>query len=162
MKKLKKLIIIGMAVFALAGLSITALAASQYSTRAEVIAGLTENDVSTVIERHAQTGETFGMMAKEAGVLEKFRDEKMEMLKDKLDARVAEGSLTRDQADAIMEKIEEHQASCDGTNARQRQHVNQGMSDGHGFCNNQGQRKSTGQKNFGGGNGQGVRGRMSK
>jgi len=114
MKGTKKIVIAGAAVLALIAGSITAFAASQYSTPAEAVAGLTGREVQSVIDERAQTGKTYGSIANEAGVLDEFREEMLEMKKDMLTARVADGKMTQEQADAVIARIEANQASCDG------------------------------------------------
>lgn len=41
--------------------------------------------------------------------------ERLELKKDRLEAKVEAGQLTQDEADAIIEAIEENQANCDGS-----------------------------------------------
>lgn len=115
MKTMKKFVAAGVAVMALAVGSVTAFAASQYSTPAEAVAGLTGREVQSVIDERAQTGKTYGTIANEAGVLDEFKTEMLELKKDTLAARVAAGTMTEEQADAIIARIEANQANCDGT-----------------------------------------------
>jgi len=117
MKTMKKLVVTGVAVFTLAIGSVTAFAASQYSTPAEAVAGLTGREVQSVIDERTQTGKTYGSIANEAGALDEFKVEMLEMKKDTLAARVAAGTMTQEQADAIIARIEANQANCDGTGA---------------------------------------------
>lgn len=115
MKAFKRIAVAGVAILALAVGSVTAFAASQYSTPAEAIAGLTGREVQSVIGERTQTGKTYGSIANEAGVLDGFRLEMLKMKKDTLAARVADGTMTQEQADAIIARIEANQASCDGS-----------------------------------------------
>jgi hypothetical protein len=115
MKTMKKLVVTGVAVFMLAAGSVTAFAASQYSTPAEAVAGLTGREVRSVIDERTQTGKTYGSIANEADVLDEFKEEILGMKKDALAARVAAGTMTQEQADAVMAGIEANQANCDGT-----------------------------------------------
>ena len=117
MKTMKKLVVTGVAVFTLAIGSVTAFAASQYSTPAEAVAGLTGREVQSVIDERTQTGKTYGSIANEAGALDEFKVEMLEMKKDTRAARVAAGTMTQEQADAIIARIEANQANCDGTGA---------------------------------------------
>lgn len=117
MKTMKKFVITGVAVLTLAVGSLTAFAASQYSTPAEAIAGLTGREVQSVIDERTQTGKTYGTVANEAGVLDEFKEEMLEIQKDTLAARVAAGTMTQEQADAIITRIEANQVNCDGTGA---------------------------------------------
>lgn len=115
MKGIKKLLITGVAVLALTVGSVTAFAASQYSTPAEAVAGLTGRAVQSVIDERTQTGKTYGTIANEVGVLDEFKEEMLEMKKGMLAARVAAGEMTQEQADAILARIEANQANCDGS-----------------------------------------------
>jgi hypothetical protein len=77
-------------------------------------------------------------LADEAGVLDEFKSEMPEMKKDALAERVADGRITREQADAIMAKIEERLESCDGAGCGraggmgkgQRRGMGKGLKDG--------------------------------
>ncbi len=115
MTNIKKLIIVGIATLALFAGSVTAFAASQYKTTAEAVAGLSGREVQSVIDERAQTGKSYGTIAKEADVLDQFKTEMLEMKKEILKARVDAGTMTQEQADAIISRIEENQLTCDGT-----------------------------------------------
>lgn len=115
MKTIKRLAIVGIAVLTLAAGAVTAFAASQYATPAEAVAGLTGREVQSVIDERTETGKSYGTIANEAGVLDKFKSEVLEMKKDALAARVAAGTMTQERADAILARIETNQANCDGT-----------------------------------------------
>ena len=91
-----------------------AFAESQYSTPAEVVAGLTTRDVQSVINERARTRKTYGAIASEAGVFNDFKTEVLEMRKDALAALVAAGAITQKQADEIFIRIVENLAVCDG------------------------------------------------
>lgn len=111
MKNLKKIIITGLLALTVAT---TAFAASVYNSPAEIVAGLTGRSVESVIDERHDTGKSFGTIAKEAGKLDEFKTEVLELRKDQLAARVADGRLTQEQADRILASIEERQALCDG------------------------------------------------
>ncbi|WP_296897479.1 DUF2680 domain-containing protein [uncultured Megamonas sp.] len=111
MKNLKKIIITGLLALTVAT---TAFAASAYNSPAEIVAGLTGRSVESVIDERHDTGKSFGTIAKEAGKLDEFKTEVLELRKDQLAARVADGRLTQEQADRILASIEERQALCDG------------------------------------------------
>lgn len=111
MKNLKKIIITGLLALTVAA---TAFAASAYNSPAEIVAGLTGRSVESVIDERHDTGKSFGTIAKEAGKLDEFKTEVLELRKDQLAARVADGRLTQEQADKILASIEERQAFCDG------------------------------------------------
>ena len=149
MTKLKTLTTLGIVVIAVSVISITAFAASAYKTPAQAVAGLTGKTEQSVIAERADTGKTYGTIANEAGKLEEFQDEMLEMKKDVLDARVAAGTLTQAQADEILADIEENQANCDGTGSAR---IGQKAGAGFGSMNGQGQGQGRGQ---GQGNGMG-------
>lgn len=115
MKKYKGLLVFGAVVLALALTSLTAFAASEYKTPAELVAGITGRTKESVIEERTDTGKTFGAMAAEAGKLEEFRAEVLEAKKARLAQQVAEGKITQERADIILERLESNQANCDGT-----------------------------------------------
>lgn len=111
---MKKLVVTAVALFTLAFGSIAAYAASQYSSPAEAVAGLTGGDVQSVVNERVETGKTYGTIAKEAGVLDKFQHEMLEMRKDAMAARVKAGTMTQTQADTMINRMESNQANCNG------------------------------------------------
>jgi hypothetical protein len=113
MKKIGKLGITGLAVLAFLAVSGTALAASQYKTPVEALAGLTGRDVQSIIDERLQTGKSYGLMADDAGKLSEFEQEIWEIQKDTLAARVADGTITQEQADAIIAS-DKNQSYCAG------------------------------------------------
>lgn len=154
MKNAKRFVVVGIAVLVLLVGTVAAFAASQYATPAEAVAGLTGRDLQSVIDERVQTGKTYGSMATEAGVLEQFRAEMREMKKDIVEARVAAGKMTREQADAIIAKITANQAVCDGSGT--------GCGDGPlgaGFGNGSGLGQCKEQCGVPGGHGYGLKGR---
>ncbi|MGI5822378.1 MAG: hypothetical protein ACOX6Z_00320 [Dethiobacteria bacterium] len=132
MKTIKKFVIAGIMVLVLLAGTVAAFATAQYATPAEAVAGLTGREVQSVSDERAQTGKTYGTIAREAGVLAAFKAEMLEMKKDTLAARVAEGRMTREQADAVLAKIVSHQATCDGSGAGCELH-GAGLEGGAGF-----------------------------
>lgn len=115
MKTMKRYAAAGIvAVLILAVGSVTAFAASTYSTPAEAIAALAGREVQSVINERTETGKTYGTIANEAGVLDEFKEEMLEIKSEKIAARVADGTITQEQADAILERMEANQANCNG------------------------------------------------
>ena len=114
MKKVNGLTKLGVVVVAVAMLSVTAFAASAYSTPAEAVAGLTGRDLESVITERRESGDPYGTIAEKEGVLEAFEAEMMQIRKDIIAKRVAEGKLTQEKADEIIAAMEEHAAECDG------------------------------------------------
>ncbi len=141
MTKIKKIIALGAAVLTVGTTSITAFAASTYKTPAEAAAGITGKTVEEVIAEKTESGITYGTIAKEAGKLEEFKQEIIEIKKYVIEKKVAEGTLTQEKADEILKAIEENQANCDGTGS-----AKIGQKYGAGF----GKDSERGMKNGGG------------
>ena len=159
MSKLKKFLTVGVAVLILSALSVTALAAAAYGSPAEAVAGLTGRTLDDVIAEKSETGKTYGQLADDAGVLDEFKAALLEMKKDILAAKVAEGKLTQEQADEILAAIAENQANCDGTGGGK---VGQGYgagfgANGGGLGNGNGYKGQNGQGGKGQGNCSGLR-----
>lgn len=115
MKSIKKTFAIAAMALAISAASFTAFAASQYKTPAEAVVGITGQTVDSAIAQRQETGKTYGTIAAEAGKLDEYKSEIIEIKKDNLAAQVAAGRITQEQADAIIKAIEEKQANCDGT-----------------------------------------------
>lgn len=147
---MKKFLAAGVAVLALSALSITAFAASAYSSPAEAVAALTGKTVESVVEQRQETGDTYGTIANEAGLGDEFKAAMLEMKKDAIAARVASGQLTQERANEILAAIEAKMADCDGTGCETRG-VRMGQSNGLGLGNCTGE-------GLGNGNGSGTGG----
>jgi hypothetical protein len=160
MTNMKKFILTGAVVFMIGAMSVTAFAASTYKTPAEAAAGITGKTVEEVITQRQDTGKTYGEIANEAGKLEEFKNEMLEIKKDALARKVADGKLTQEQADEIIKTIEENAENCDGTgSAGTGQNYDAGFGRGNGNCSNSactGNRTGSGRN----ANGQGARGGM--
>ncbi len=115
MTNFKRVFAVGTMVLAIGATSVTAFAASAYKTPAEAAAGITGRTVESVIAERVETGKTYGTIASEAGKLDEFKAEVLEMKNDNLNAQVAAGTITQEKADAIIKAIEDNQAVCDGT-----------------------------------------------
>lgn len=115
MKNLKKTAAVGMMILAMGATSITAFAASQYSTPAETVSGITGRTIESVVTERQETGKTYGAIAAEAGKQDEFKAENLQMKKDKLNTLVAAGTITQEKADSMIAAIEENQVNCDGT-----------------------------------------------
>lgn len=111
MRYLKQIIAGGTAALTL---TTAALAASAYETPAEAAAGVTGRALEEVIAER-RSGKSYGAIAAEAGVLEEFQASVLELQEAALAARVSEGTLTQDQADARLEALRQRQEICDGT-----------------------------------------------
>lgn len=101
-------------VLALTATSLTAFAATTYSTPAEAAAGITGKTVEEVTQQR-QSGTTYGAIAAEAGKQEEFQQAMQDIYKNALDERVASGAMTHEQADALLAARAERQATCDGS-----------------------------------------------
>lgn len=99
---------------ALAATSVTAFAATTYSTPAEAAAGVTGKTVEEVTQQR-QSGTPYGAIAAEAGKLEEFQQAMQGIYQSALDARVASGRMTQEQADALLANRAKRQAACDGS-----------------------------------------------
>ena len=152
MTKLRKFATLGTMALIIGATSLVALAASAYNTPAEAVAGLTGKSVESIIAEKAETGKTYGTIAKEAGKLEEFKAENLEMKKDILSQKVAAGTMTQEKADEIIAALQENQANCDGTGSAK---IGKGQGAGFGKVNGNGQGKGQGQGRAG--RGQGMR-----
>lgn len=132
MKKIKTFLIAA-AVVGMLGITGTALASAIAKTPAEITAGLTGKTMEQVTQERT-TGKTYGAIANEAGKLDEFKAQILEQKKAILDQRVADGTLTQDQANTIYNSLKANQAICDGTGTS-----GIGRSTGVGFGMGQGQ-----------------------
>lgn len=170
MKNFRKVFTIGAIVLAMGVTSVAGFAASIYKTPAEAVAGLTERTVESVMAERQETNKTYGAIADEAGKLDEFKKESIEMKKDNLEAQVKAGRITQEKADTIIKAIEENQVNCDGTGSEkigQRENaqfgsngLGQGLKganrgQGQGQAGGQGQRQGEGKQQGKGGQGQG-------
>ncbi|MDF2595501.1 MAG: hypothetical protein K0R69_1842 [Clostridia bacterium] len=117
MTRLRKTINLGVMTLAIGVVSITAFAASNYNTPAEVVAGLTGKTVESVIAEKSETGETYGSIASKNGKLTEFKAKMIENKKNALAERVTSGTITQEKADEMIAALEENQQGCDGTGA---------------------------------------------
>ena len=115
MKKLGKIFAVSAIVLAIGASSASVFAASIYKTPAEAVAGITGRTVASVTTERVETGKTYGTIASEAGKLDAYKVEILEMKKDLLKAQVAAGTITQAKADEIIKALEDNQAICDGT-----------------------------------------------
>ncbi len=149
MTKLSRIVLTGAMALAISATGIISFADSLYKTPAEAVAGLTGDSVENVIAKKIATGKTYGTLANEAGKLDAFKAEILEIKKASLDAQVKAGTMTQTQADAIMKALTENQATCDGTGTAK---IGQNMGAKFG---SQGQGQGNGGANRGSGLGQG-------
>jgi hypothetical protein len=146
MTKMKKILAVGAVVLAIGATGVSAFAASIYKTPAEAAAGLTGKTVEQVTLERQDTGKTYGTFAKDAGKLEEFKAENIQIKKDVLEKRVADGTLTREKADEIIKALEDNAANCDGTGtAKIGQKYGAGFGKGGGGGQGQGKGMGKGQ-----------------
>lgn len=156
----KKWIVAVVVAVMLTAFSTTAFAAAKYSTPAEAVAGLTGRTLQSVLAERKSSGKTYGTMAKEAGVLDEFKQEVLEQKKDRLAVLVSQGKITQAKADQIIKQMEQHQQICDGTG---KGCLTGGLCVQDGLCggngSGQGKRRPDGGRGNGGrGGGNGGRG----
>jgi len=147
MKKVRKLVIAGAMITLVGATSLTAFAASAYSSPAEVLAGLTGRTVESVVAEKFETEKTYGTLANEAGKLNEFKAEVTEVKKDQLAERVVAGTMTQERADEITATMLENQENCDGSGTGN-DGVRLGAGFGQGSGNKQGNGNGTGQGNM--------------
>lgn len=119
MKLSRKIFTLTVVVLALVAMSITAFAVTTNQTPAELLAEITGRTVDSIRAEKIESGSTYGGVANQAGVLEQFRNRMLELKKSVIEERVAEGTMTQEQADTILKAMEEHQLTCDGTGTSQ-------------------------------------------
>jgi len=115
MINLKKLAVLGAVVLTVGATSVTAFAASTFGTPAEIAAKVTGRTVEEVTEEKSQNGITYGGVAKNYDSLEEFQAAMLENKTAILNERVAEGTMTQEEANEIIATLKENQATCDGT-----------------------------------------------
>ncbi|WP_101773277.1 DUF2680 domain-containing protein [Peptostreptococcus faecalis] len=134
MKNIKKIMISSVVLLALS-VGSSAAATTNYEDRAGVIAELTGRKVQSIVDERIKTGKTYGNIAKDAGVLNEFRNKMLELDKEKLDERVKSGKITQKQADNTLAKIKANKDNCDGTSKKNSKIGNKygnGKGQGHG------------------------------
>jgi len=134
MKKLKYAMFVFVATAVLSANPGVAMATG-YQTPAEVAAAVTGRTVEDVVQERDETGKTYGEIADEAGKLNEFKKETFKMKKRVLNQKVKDGILSQEEADQILENIEERQSVCNGTGYGQGAGCGYGRGVGAGFGN---------------------------
>ncbi|NNJ29976.1 hypothetical protein [Lacrimispora defluvii] len=130
----KKKVMTGCALaLALSAATMTSFAAAAYKTPAEAVSGFTGKTLDEVTAER-KSGKSYGSIASEAGKLREFQQAVSDIHEDRLNEAVADGTLTREQADAQLAAIRERQAACDGNGSGD----NTGTGCGAGGCNGTG------------------------
>ena len=115
MKKFRRTLIVLAAIAVIGTISITSLAAGGFGNPAQTLADLTNQNVEDVEQAKVDTGDTYCEMATDAGVYDEFQAARIDDRTDVIESRVADGTLTQEEADEIIADIEERMADCDGT-----------------------------------------------
>ncbi|MDW7659282.1 MAG: hypothetical protein SCM11_19115 [Bacillota bacterium] len=118
MKKRKVFLMTAVIAVLVLGLASVSFAATDWKSPAELLAGLTGKSVEEVQQARSE-GTPYGAQAADADKLDAFREQRLEMVKDRLDQAVEDGQLTREEADDKLAAIEERSATCDGTGENQ-------------------------------------------
>lgn len=93
---------------------ISASALVRPKTKAELLSELTGKSVQK-IEGERLTSKTYGQVASDNDVLDEFQAKRIENHKQFLQEKVANGSVTQEQADQIISQMKQNQANCDGS-----------------------------------------------
>lgn len=112
-------------------------AAASVLTPGDIAAGLTGKSQAELYEERS-AGKTYGAIASEAGKLEEFKSQMLEQKKALLNQKVLEGKITQDQAEQVLEAIENNQAACDGNGFKGAE-----IGKSNGLCFGQGRGKSS-------------------
>ena len=132
MKRIQKMI--GL-VTAIGILSISgAVYADGLKTPATLAAELTGKTVTEVTAARLD-GKTYCTLAKDAGQLEAFQSQMLDIKQAILEQRVADGRMTQSKADEILAALKTNQATCDGTGSAQ---IGRSMGAGFGCGMGQG------------------------
>lgn len=137
MKNLTKILAIGALITSVGVTSVTAFAASKYTSPADIVAGLTGRTTDSVIEEHINENKTYGTIANEASKIEEFKKENLELKKETINEKVTNGTITQDEANKLIKTIEENQSNCDGSGSSNKMKLglNRGKGQGKNFQN---------------------------
>jgi len=127
MKKNKLFIVLSIVTLLVIGASAAVFAATEYTTPAEIVAGLTGKTVDEAVAER-KSGTSYGAQAKEVDKLDEFQTERFELCEQNLDQAVLDGSMTQEDADKLLEDMTLRMEECDGTGTG----LGQGESNGNG------------------------------
>jgi len=127
MKKVRNIVAAGALTLAMGVTSITVFAAAKYDSPQEALAGITGKTVEEIAEMKTEE-KTYGAIASQEGILEEFKAVLFEQKKEAVQERSTAGRIAQEDADALLERIEEHQAVCDGKG-----NTGEGMMEGAGL-----------------------------
>ena len=146
MKITSKLLTSLLAVMTLTTAPISVLA--QGNNPAEITKEVTGQSAEEIYTRRQQ-GVTYGTIAKEAGKLVEFQNQKLELAKNNLQNKVNQGQMTQEQANQMIDNMKQNQANCDQSGTGQNLRINQNSGNKNG---------GSGNKNGGNTNGTGRQG----
>lgn len=105
MKYTKRWIMAGVAAAIIGVSGFTAMAAADYTNPLQLVANITGRTVESVADEQYTTGKSLYTIADEAGKSADFKDGMVTLRKERLDQRVADGTMSRDRADAIVSNM---------------------------------------------------------
>lgn len=126
MKNVRNIVAAGVLSLAMGVTSMTVFAAAKYDSPQEALSEMTGKTVEQIVEKRAEENKSYGAIALEEGILDEFKAERAEQKKEAIQERVTEGNLGQEEADQIMERIQEHQEACVGE-----RNIGEGMMQGY-------------------------------
>lgn len=142
MKNVRNIVAASVLSLAMGVTSLTVFAAAKYDSPQEALAGMTGKTVEEIAEKRVEENKTYGAIAAEEGKLDEFKVELLEQKKEVIQKRVSEGNLGQEDADRIIERIQDHQEACDGEG-----NPGEGMMEGYGIQFGNGSKDGTGMGN---------------
>ena len=131
----KKLLVIAVVL----AISVAGAVFAYAATPADIVSDLTGLTQEEVAELRA-SGSTYGQIAQDEGKFEEFKAAFLEARKERLAQMVADGRITQERADEIIETISERIASCDGSFAgTSKGEFKMGFGAGKGLMNGSGE-----------------------
>lgn len=122
MKYTKRWIMAGVAAAIIGVSGFTAMAAADYTNPMQLVANITGRTVESVADEQYTTGKSLYTIADEAGKSADFKDGMVTLRKERLDQRVADGTMSRDRADAIVSDMKANDSGygygCGGPGGR--------------------------------------------
>ncbi|AHM57724.1 hypothetical protein EAL2_808p02190 (plasmid) [Peptoclostridium acidaminophilum DSM 3953] len=146
----KRTALLTTATVAMLSLGAVSFADSVTKTPAQIYSELTGKTVEQAYTERQESGENYGQLAQDAGKYEEFKSQMLENKKATLEERVKSGQMTQEQADALIERMENCEGDSQGLGKAAGAGFGQGSMQGKG--NGQGLKNGSG---FGQGNGQG-------
>lgn len=111
---ISKIVGVTLASLMVVSLGVASFAKASYTTPQKALSALTGKSEEEILSQKVDSRKSYRTIAEEAGVLDEYRKECLEIRKEQLEKSVAEGYLTREEADAMIKLYEENQTICDG------------------------------------------------